>query len=156
AARMRVTVSTGPPAAYGTTRLIGRVGQSSAPAAPIDASRMAVATAIDLAMTRPPVVPGRFTRLSQVSDDCSQFSIRADAGRVHRLRPALDLLRQELGEVFGRAPLGRRDLEAELLQAPADRGVVQRVAHRLVELAHDRLGRALGQEECVPYARLNP
>src|SRR5262249_16035987 len=77
-------------------------------------------------------------------------SIRADAGLPDRLGPALDLLGQELGEIFGRAALGRHDLEAELLQPLAHRGIVEGVAHRLVELAHDRLGRALGQEERVP------
>src|SRR5262249_37555710 len=43
-------------------------------------------------------------------------SIRADPGLLDRLGPALDLLGQELGEVFRRAALGRHDLEAELLQ----------------------------------------
>src|SRR5215510_1956930 len=80
------------------------------------------------------------------------ISIGADAGGVDRLRPALDLGRQIFGEIFWRAALGRDDLEAELLQPPADGRVVEGVAHRLVELAHDRLGGAFGEEEGVPDA----
>src|SRR5262249_44935397 len=67
------------------------------------------------------------------------ISIGADAGGVDRLRPALDLGRQIVGEIFGRAALGRHDFEAELLEPLADGGVVEGVAHGLVELAHDRL-----------------
>src|SRR4030095_14510282 len=74
-------------------------------------------------------------------------SIRADAGLADRPRPALDLLGEELRQISGRAALGRYDFAAELLQPLADAGVVKGVAHRLVELAHDRLGRPLRQEE---------
>src|SRR5262249_17263725 len=83
------------------------------------------------------------------------ISIGADAGGVDWLRRALDFGRQIFGEIFRRGALGRHDLEAEFLQPPADGRVVEGVAHRLVELAHDRLGGALGEEKRVPDAGLD-
>src|SRR5262249_60045021 len=80
------------------------------------------------------------------------LSIRADAGPVDHLRPALDLRRQIFGEIFRGAALGRHDFEPELLKPLADGWIVQRVAHGLVEFAHDRLRRSLGEEESVPHA----
>src|SRR5260370_37252997 len=50
-------------------------------------------------------------------------SVRADAARLNRLWPALDLLRQIFGEIFRRAVLGRYDFEADLFQSFADGGV---------------------------------
>src|SRR5712675_1132880 len=69
--------------------------------------------------------------------------VRADGGGPDHLGPTLDLLRQIFGEIFGCALLGRQDVEAELLQAVANGGIVDGVAHRLVELAHNRVRRAL-------------
>src|SRR5579872_1073400 len=80
---------------------------------------------------------------------------RRDPGRLRHLGPARDLFGQELGEVFRRAAFRRHDLEAEIFQALAHGRVVDRVAHRLVELAHDELRRAARQEERVPHARLD-
>src|SRR5262249_27302391 len=99
AARMRATVSTGPPAAYGTTRLTGRVGQSCALTVPIETIKRAAAT-MNLAMTFLPTLAGAWRALVNDCIGLRRFcSIRADAGGVHRLRPALDLLRHELGEI---------------------------------------------------------
>src|SRR5262245_63805524 len=82
----------------------------------------------------------------------AKTSIHADAGRLDHLTPAINLLREILGEIFRAAALGRHDLQAELLQALALALIVQHVAHHLVELAHDRLGCSLGKEEGVPHA----
>ena len=60
-----------------------------------------------------------------------------------------------MGEVFRRAPLRRHDFEPEFLEPRANGGVVERLAHRLVELAHDRLGRAFRKEKRVPDACLD-
>src|SRR5262245_32536552 len=136
AAMMRAEVSTGPPAANGTTMVTGRLGPSCACAATGPASTMASAAPISFHMV---VLRNRADR-----------SFHADAGGLDDLAPALDLLRQVLGEVFGRALLRRHDLEAELFQLLADGRVLDHLVHRLVELAHDRLRRPLGQEEAVP------
>src|SRR6266550_5049876 len=77
----------------------------------------------------------------------TKCSLGADAGGLDHLAPARDVLREEFGEIFRGAALRRDDDEAELFEPLADVGIVERVAHRLVELAHDRLGRALGHEE---------
>src|SRR5262245_39881980 len=87
AAMMRAEVSTGPPAANGTTMVTGRVGQSCARAATGLVSAMASAAAISFRM--------------MVLRNCADRSFHADAGRLDDLAPALDLLRQVLGEVFG-------------------------------------------------------
>src|SRR5262245_25881453 len=105
--------------------VIARFGQSCALAGANCASRRVIAAAIVLSMLFLPAI-----------------SIRADAGLADGLGPALDLLRQELGEIFGAAAFGRNDLEAELLEALADRRIVEHIAQRLVELAHDRLRRS--------------
>src|SRR5262249_56026351 len=62
------------------------------------------------------------------------ISIRADAGRANGLCPALDLGRQIVGEIFGRAALGRHDFEAQLPHPPPDAPVLPAVPHRLLSL----------------------
>src|SRR2546430_10338632 len=89
------------------------------------------------------------------SEHAPANSVRADAGLADGLGPAFDLLRQELGKIFGAAALRRHDLEAELLEPLADRRIVKHIAHRLVELAHDRLRRSFREAEGVPHARLD-
>src|SRR5438876_8342892 len=54
-------------------------------------------------------------------------SLRADTGRADRLRPALNLHRQKLGEVLRRAPLRRHDFEPEFLEPRANGGIVERL-----------------------------
>src|SRR5262245_26485034 len=99
AAMMRPTVSIGPPAAYGTTSVTGRVGHSCASAAlTSDAPARAARRTAGARVMCPPNPVDR--------------SFHADAGGLDDLAPALDLLRQVLGEVFGRALLRRHDLEA--------------------------------------------
>ena len=52
---------------------------------------------------------------------------------------------------YSRAPaLGRRDLLAEAFEALAHGRRVQCLAQCTIEPAHDRLGRALGQEDALP------
>src|SRR5262249_57940826 len=58
-------------------------------------------------------------------------SLRADARFADRLRPALDLRRQKLREVFRRAALRRHDFEPELLEPAADGRIVDGLAHCL-------------------------
>ena len=70
--------------------------------------------------------------------------------RLHRVRPFYEFARNELGEIFRRAPFQRRDVEAQPLQAFVHPGKVERIACRLGEAAHDRLRRPARQEECVP------
>src|SRR5712691_4886829 len=139
AAMIRPMVSTGPPAAYGTTSVTGRAGHSCAPAPALNVSApvsTAAKTARAIFVLRP--------------------SIHADAGGFDDLAPALDLLGQVLGEVFGRALLRRHDLEAELFQLLADSRILDHVVDRLVELAHDRIRRSVRQEEGVPDRGFDP
>src|SRR5215470_5076368 len=82
-------------------------------------------------------------------------SIKADSGCFDDLAPAFDLLRQELGEIFGRALVGRQNLETEILQAFARGWIIERVTHGFVELTHDWIGRALRQKEGIPHRGLN-
>src|SRR5262249_57822518 len=127
-----------------------RVGQSCALAAPNGASKTAIAAAAFALSMLSACGLGNALRVAceclclreRLCCRTETISIGADAGGVDRLRPALDLGRQIYGEIFRRAALGRHDLEAEFLQPPADGRVVEGVAHRLVELAHDRLRRA--------------
>jgi hypothetical protein len=73
-----------------------------------------------------------------------------------RLRPALDLLRQEPRQIFRRPAFGRHDFDAELFEALTQRRAFERPVDGSVELADDGVGRALRQEECVPHARFHP
>src|ERR1700716_2542339 len=66
------------------------------------------------------------------------------------VRPFYEFARDELGEICRGPAFRRRDIEAQALQALAHPGKVERVACRLGEAAHDRLGRTAGQEESVP------
>src|SRR5215468_2536319 len=79
-------------------------------------------------------------------------SIRGDAARLDRATPARDLAGDELGEVVRASAFRRRDLLAERFEALAYRRAVERLAHGLIEAAHERLGRALGQEQALPGA----
>src|SRR2546423_850712 len=170
AARMRASVSTGPPAAYGTTMVTARVGQSCA-LAMRGASRSTIpATALQIILrmsssrglerrhskdSSPRILSSRPKGFHCDRDSSGAISLRADVCRADDLRPAFDLRRHKCGEIFRRAALGRHDLEAELLEPAADRRIVERVAHRLIELAHDRRRRAFRHEERVPHACLD-
>src|SRR5262249_39740876 len=79
-------------------------------------------------------------------------SIRRNAARLDRGAPARDLAGDELGKIVRASALRRRDLLAEGFEALADVGGVQRLAHGLIEPAHDRLRRAFGQEQALPGA----
>src|ERR1700730_8173168 len=82
-------------------------------------------------------------------------SIRVDARSPNRLRPALDVLWQELGEIFRRALLRRHYFEAKLVRPFAHCRAFERMVHGGVELADGGVGRTFGQEERVPHARLD-
>src|ERR1700730_13524540 len=69
------------------------------------------------------------------------------AARADRARPFVDLAADERAEIFGRALLRRGDRIAEPLVALARDWPIKRIAHRLVEAAHDALGRARGSDE---------
>src|SRR5262245_63976664 len=79
-------------------------------------------------------------------------SIRRNAARLDRGAPARDLAGDELGKIVRAPALRRRDLLAEGFEALADIRCVERLAHGLVEPAHDRLRRAFGQEQALPGA----
>src|SRR5215831_19006133 len=85
----------------------------------------------------------------------SYTSLRLDPRRLDHFRPALDLLRDELRQVLRAAALRRHDLQAQVLEAFAHRGVVEHVVHRLCHFLHDRWRRSLREEERVPHARLD-
>src|SRR4051794_21706489 len=165
-ARMRPSVSCGPPAANGMIMVTGRLGKSCAratgrPAMTVSAKAVgAMAMKRRLSMSGLPLVkrtassPIRGAQVN-VAYAAAQASIRVDPGGLDNLAPARDLLGDELGEILGRALLGRHKVESEGLQALADRRILERIPHRLVELAHDRLRRALGQEKRVPHRRLD-
>src|SRR5262245_20002976 len=140
---MRPTRSTGPPAGNGTTMVTGRVGQVCACAGQASTQANAAAMiAFNIVSSEP-----SSCRPREGGDDTSSFrgddrttSVRADAGGLDHLAPALDLLRQIFREIFGRALLRRQDLEPEILEPLADGGIIDGVAHHFVELAHDRIG----------------
>src|SRR5262245_54961429 len=86
-----------------------------------------------------------------ITNEYSPFeSIRTHAARLDRHRPLLDLALHELTEILRRHLLRRRDLRAHGLQALAHRRGLGRLDDRGVELLHDRLRRALGQEHSAP------
>src|SRR5882672_902949 len=151
---MRAAKSTGPPAGNGTTRVTGRVGQFSGEVCACAAAAMTANTAANTALTMF-VLPGQTIAFFVPPARAPAPSIGDDACSLDHLAPALDVLRQILGQIFRRALVRRQDFEPELFQALADVGVVDGVAHRLVELAHDRIRCALRQEESVPDGRLD-
>src|SRR5438552_11089197 len=109
---MRATTSIGPPAANGTTMVTGRPGQSCAAAG--DAAAAASATAISILGMAP-----------------SRASVLAHPAGLDRTRPALDLGRHELDQVFGRPALRRRDGHADAPEAFAHRRRLHRIVRRL-------------------------
>ena len=82
-------------------------------------------------------------------------SIHADSRRLDHLAPALDVFLHELGVVGRGALLRRQNFQTEGLQLLADIGPGDHRLERLVHLVDDRLGRALREEEAVPYRGLD-
>src|SRR5262249_49489904 len=97
------------------------------------------------------MVPGSSPSMTE-DDGRWRSSIRGHAARLDRAAPARDLAGDELGKIFRASALGWRDLLAEGFEALADIGCVQRIAHGLIEAAHDQLRRAFGQEQALPGA----
>src|SRR5215472_6671654 len=137
---MRALTSTPPPAANGTTRVNGRVGQSCARAAPGAVRRTPISMPI----------PALAFALAIVVSSSTLPLVDHDAARLDRARPFLDLARHEFAEVIARASLGRHDVGADLGEPLPDDGRVQGLDRRRIELAHDRIGSALGQEDRIP------
>src|SRR5215831_6740542 len=96
-------------------------------------------------------MPGSSPGMTE-DDDRWRSSIRRHAARLDRGAPARDLAGDELGEIVRASALRRRDLLTKGFEALADIRCVQRLAHGLVEAAHDRLRRAFGQEQALPGA----
>src|ERR1700732_2840450 len=80
--------------------------------------------------------------------------LQRHAARADRARPLVYLAADERAEIFGRALLRRGDRIAEPLVTLARHRPVERIAHRLVEAAHDALGRTRGSDERVPAGRV--
>ena len=131
-----------PPAANGTIRVIGRVGQSCAAAGASGRQRPA------------PRRPAPFVVLSSHSPQVSLRSYcsvdAVDAARLDRHGPALDLGRDELGQIFRRAPILRGDDDADRLEALAHRRRVDGVARRLGRAA------ARSPPACPSGTRMRP
>src|SRR5262245_33028280 len=147
APRMRAMVSTGPPAAYGTTILIGRVGQLCACAGAIAVANTIPAAANTRIMAF--LLEYGWTLIRLLSFGLVT-SLHRNAGLHDHLLPAVHVLSQILREVLGRALLRRQDLEAELLQPFAHRRLLHHGVKRLVHPADQRVRCALREEEAVP------
>src|SRR4051794_2696957 len=147
-AMSRAATSTGPPAVNGTTIVTGRVGHSCAVAAAVNVIMVASANAVAFAIVN--VVPD--CRRERMDEDAWMPASIGGGGsaRLDRVRPFYQFAWDELGEIFRRAPFRRCDVEAQAFQALMHPGKVERIARRLGEAAHDRLGRPARQEECVP------
>src|SRR5215831_7687536 len=128
--KMRAMVSTGPPAAYATTMVIGRDGQSCAGAGVVSVRASASATNI-LGM----IVSSLFGR---------------DPGLLDDLRPHLDVVLDEGLQILGRAALGCDDVCAYFAHSLLHGGRVERRERDGVELLHDRRRRSLGRKDAVP------
>src|SRR5712691_7834154 len=136
AATMRPATSIELPAVNETIMVIGLLGQfcacagdSSASAVPIAAQRV-------------------LTILLSSSRVAALFG--GDARAPDWNGPFLDLGLDKLLQIVRRAPLARNGGDADLAQPLAHRRRIDGGACGLVELLHDRGGRALGQEEAVP------
>src|SRR5215467_4522256 len=108
----------------------------------------------------PPVVPAKAgTHTPQLlessvvmgprlrGDDSGGSSLPADAARLDRAGPFLDLGRDELGEIFRASALGRHHSDAERSEPLAHPRRVDRLGGRLGELAHDRVRRLQRQHD---------
>src|SRR6185436_1992593 len=101
---MRADTSTPPPAANGTTNVIGRVGHSCAVAAPDSAH------APTNAVARP---------VLSISISVPYSSVDRCAARLDRSRPFGDFARNELGEKLRAALAERWNAQSETFQALA-------------------------------------
>src|SRR5262245_29780762 len=145
----RAATSTGPPAAKGTTRVMGRVGQSCAEAAGI-APASAQATSSAFAAVIVHSLPFFLRHRRGAAARSRAYSIRGRATRLDRWRPFLEFARDELRHVVRVAPFRGGDGQPEVFEARANRRRVDRLARRLREAADDRLRRTFGKEERVP------
>src|SRR5262245_29623286 len=132
----RAPTSTGPPAANGTTSVMGRAGQSCAEAAGI-APASAQATSSAFAEVIVHSLPFFLRHRRGAAARSRAYSIRGRATRLDRRRPFLEFVRNQLHHVVRIAPFGRRDGQPEVLEARAHRGGVDRLARRAGEAADD-------------------
>ena len=79
-------------------------------------------------------------------------SLSLDVCRFDQSGPFVDLALDEFLEIFGRPALGRNQNGAELLQSLLGRTSAHRNDSGILELLHDRCGRALGQDKGKPGA----
>src|SRR5262245_54436477 len=96
---MRAATSTGPPAGNGTTRVTGRVGQFSGEVCACAAAAITANTAASIALTMLSS-PGQTIAFFVSPARATGPSIGDNAGGFDHLAPALDVLRQILGEIF--------------------------------------------------------
>src|SRR5262249_46552539 len=104
--------------------VIGRVGQSCALAAPVNAANSASTAMIILAIMVSP-------------------SLRLDAGGLDDRRPHLDVVLDELRQILGLLALGFDNLGADLAHALPHRRRVQGGDRGGIKLLQDRRRRAL-------------
>src|SRR5262245_23978770 len=141
-ARMRASVSLGPPAGYGTTMLIVRDGKLSASALPTSAATMVNAAMNDFVTT-----------LSQMID---RSSLRLDVGSLDDRPPFVDFGLLLGGERLRRLMATRPTALTDFVHALLHGRVGQRFHHHGMELGDHILGRALGRPEAVPERGVKP
>src|SRR5882724_11059004 len=81
--------------------------------------------------------------------------IDADAAGFDQHGPFCDFALHEAIEIGRRRPVFGNELEANGIEFFPNGWRLHRLEHGLIELANDRLRRALWQEECIPGVRLD-
>src|ERR1041385_4754446 len=135
-AKIRARMSLDAPAANGTTMVMGRAGQVWARTSFDTASVASAASSVAICF---PVMP----RSPLIDLDACGLDCR---------RPFRDFAFDELLQVLRRAPFGRNHGGAVLEQPLLDQRRVERRDGRVIQLLHDRCGRAFGQEKGEPGA----
>src|SRR4051794_39606742 len=161
-AKIRAATSSGPPAGKGTTMVMVRAGQSWAWIGSFGAS---TTTASVAAMSLGTIVfTPRLERLTRSlaaawSLRCSfrerwgrTLSVCACSACLDRAGPALDLARNELGQILRGSALRGRDGHADALEPLADRRSLHCIVRSLREAPHDVIRRALGKRQRAPAA----
>src|SRR5438105_14852547 len=105
--------------------------------------------AMPRAARRAPVAANRYARLEKRMARTSLFA-HLDAGRPDDRPPLFDLGLVECGEPFGRLLLACGNVQTEIGESRAHRGVGERLHHRAIELRDDLLRRSPGREQAEP------
>src|SRR4051794_19658286 len=155
-AKIRAATSSGPPAGKGTTMVMVRAGQSWAWIGSFGAS---TTTASVAAMSLGTIVfTPRLERLTRslaaacrcavrFANDGGGRSVCACSACLDRAGPALDLARNELGQILRGSALRGRDGHADALEPLADRRSLHCIVRSLREAPHDVIRRALGKRQ---------